>query len=119
MPQYFSKEGLEKLKQELTERKGQIRTDIAKRILTAKELGDLSENAEYTEAKEAQSFNEGRIAELEETIRDGVVISNNQKSDVVVVGSTIRVKSSHGEKRFTIVVAAESDPAKGFISNES
>jgi len=117
--QYFSPEGLEKLKKELEERKGQTRTDISRKILDARELGDLSENAEYTEAKELQSFNEGRIAELEEIIKNAVVIGPNHKQEVVVVGSTVKVESAHGEQKFTIVGAAESDPAQGFISNES
>lgn len=119
MPTYLSREGLEKLKQELAERKGAIRTDITRRILAAKELGDLSENAEYIEAKEAQSFNEGRIAELEETIKEAVVISNGKDHDLVSVGATVRVRSPRGEHQFTIVGPAESDPAQGFISNES
>ena len=118
--QYFSPEGLEKLKKELEERKGPIRADITRKILDAKELGDLSENAEYFEAKELQGFNEGRIAELEELIKNAVVIGPNHKHEVVTVGSTVKVESSeHGKQKFTIVGAAESDPVQGFISNES
>ena len=117
--QYFSPEGLEKLKKELEERKGEIRTEITRKILDAKELGDLSENAEYFEAKELQGFNEGRIVELEEVIKSAVVIGPNQKHEVVTVGSTVKVNSAHGEQKFTIVGAAESDPVQGFISNES
>lgn len=118
--QYFSPEGLEKLKKELEERKAEIRVEITRKILAAKELGDLSENAEYAEAKEMQSFNEGRIAELEDMIKNAVIINPHQKLEVVVVGSTVRVKSvEHGEQKFTIVGAAESDPLQGFISNES
>lgn len=117
--QYFSPEGLEKLKRELEERRGQIRTEITRKILDAKELGDLSENAEYFEAKELQGFNEGRIVELEEIIKSAVVIGPNQKHEVVTVGSTVKVNSAHGEQKFTIVGAAESDPVQGFISNES
>ena len=119
MSQYFSKEGLEKLKKELAERKGLLRTEITRKILAAKELGDLSENAEYIEAKEAQSFNEGRIAELEEAIKEGIVITNGQSRDVVAVGATVKVHSPHGQYQFTIVGPAESDPTQGFISNES
>ncbi len=117
--QYFSPEGLEKLKKELEERRSQIRTEITRKILDAKELGDLSENAEYMEAKELQGFNEGRIVELEEVIKNAVVIGPNQKHEVVTVGSTVKVNSAHGEQKFTIVGAAESDPVQGFISNES
>lgn len=119
MPQYFSPEGLEKLKKELEERKGPIRADITRRILSAKERGDLSENAEYTEARETQSFNEGKIAELEEIIKEAVIIGAHQKRDIVVVGSTVKLKSPHSEHKFTIVGPAESDPTQGFISNES
>jgi len=119
MPQYFSPEGLEKLKKELEDRKGEIRADITRRILAAKELGDLSENAEYAEAKESQSFNEGRVVELEEIIKEAKVISANGKHDIVAVGSTVKSKSLHGEHKFTIVGPAESDPTQGFISNES
>ncbi|MEX2053069.1 MAG: transcription elongation factor GreA [Candidatus Paceibacterota bacterium] len=118
--QYFSQEGLEKLKKELEDRKGTIRTDITRKILDAKELGDLSENAEYSEAKEMQSFNEGRIAELEDIIKNAVLIGPNQKHEAVAVGATVKVKSTHhGEQKFTIVGASESNPAQGFISNES
>lgn len=117
--QYFSPEGLEKLKKELEERKGQIRTDITRKILEAKELGDLSENAEYIEAKEMQSFNEGRIAELDEIIKNAVIIGPHQRQEIITVGSTVKVHSMHGEQQFTIVGAAESNPTQGFISNES
>lgn len=118
--QYLSLEGLEKLKKELEERKGEVRAEVTRKILAAKELGDLSENAEYIEAKEMQSFNEGRIAELEEMIRNAVLIEPHQKIEAVIVGSTVKVMSGeHGEQKFTIVGAAESNPAHGFISNES
>ena len=119
MPTYLSREGLDKLKQELAERKGSNRTEITRKILAAKELGDLSENAEYIEAKEAQSFNEGRVAELEEIIKEAVVIQNGHQHDIVTVGATVKVQSPRGEHQFTIVGPAESDPARGFISNES
>lgn len=117
--QYFSQEGLEKLKKELEDRRGEIRTDITKKILEAKELGDLSENAEYIEAKEMQGFNEGRIAELEEIIKNAVVIGPHPKAEIVTIGSTVKVESPHGKKEFTIVGAAESNPIQGYISNES
>src|SRR3989338_5000236 len=118
--QYFSPEGLEKLKKELEERKSEVRNEINRKILAAKELGDLSENAEYSEAKEMQSFNEGRITELEEMIKNATLIGPHQKIESAMVGSTVRVSSDqHGEQKFTIVGAAESNPAGGFISNES
>ena len=118
MTQYFSPAGLEKLKKELEERKNKNRPEIALKISQAKELGDLSENAEYIEAKELQAFNDGRIEELEDLIKNAVLITHAQ-GDVVAVGSTIAVSSPHGEHKFTIVGASEANPAQGFISNES
>ena len=117
--QYLSPEGLEKLKKELEERKGEIRSEITRKILAAKELGDLSENAEYIEAKEMQSFNEGRVVELEDMIKNATIIGPHQRQEIVTVGSTVHVKSAHGNQKFTIVGAAESNPLQGFISNES
>jgi transcription elongation factor GreA len=119
MEQYFSPEGLRRLKEELEERKNKIRPEINIKILEAKDLGDLSENAEYAESKDMQSFNEGRIVELEEIIKDAVIIDPSKKPEVVMVGSTVKVDSRNGEKKFTIVGAAECNPVEGFISNES
>ncbi len=118
MTQYFSAAGLEKLKSELEERKNKIRPEIALKISEAKELGDLSENAEYIEAKEMQAFNEGRIEELEDLIKNAVIISHDQ-GGIVEVGSTVVVTSSKGDHKFTIVGASEASPGQGFISNES
>lgn len=117
--QYFSAEGLEKLKKELEERKYILRKEIAAKILEAKDLGDLAENAEFTEAKEMQAFNEGRIEELESTIKNAMLIAGRDRGGAVAVGSTLKVKSPVGEYTFTIVGASESDPMRGLISNES
>ena len=119
MNQYFSPEGLGKLKRELEEREGTLRADIARRILEAKELGDLSENAEYAEAREAQGMNEGRVEELKEIIKNAVVIGPHQQNKLVTVGSTISVALDGNSRQFTIVGPAESNPVQGFISNES
>lgn len=119
MDQYFSKEGLEKLKKELEERVSVLRPEIASRIKEAKELGDLSESAEYDAAKEAQATNEGRVEEIKSILEDAVIITNTNGSGVVNVGSSVKVESKNGEQTFVIVGAAESDPAAGFISNES
>ena len=116
--QYISAEGLEQLKQELEELKKK-RHEVAKRLEEAKALGDLSENAEYQEAREDQAFNEGKIAELEQIIKDAVVISKNQKKDIVRVGATVKVKSSNGAQAFNIVGSEEANPIEGKISNES
>ncbi|MBI4132910.1 MAG: transcription elongation factor GreA [Candidatus Sungbacteria bacterium] len=119
MAEYISPEGLEKLKKELEELKTVRRREIAERLEAAKALGDLSENAEYQEAKEAQSLNEAKIQELEEMLRDVVVITKPVNSNVVQIGSTIEVSSGHGKEVFTIVGSEEADPLAGRISNES
>jgi len=117
--QYFSKEGLEKLKNELEERVNVLRPEIAIRIKEAKELGDLSENAEYDAAKDNQATNEGRIVEIKDILENAVIIENTDGSGVVRVGSSVKVESKNGVQTFVIVGAAESDPVAGFISNES
>jgi transcription elongation factor GreA len=118
--QYFSKEGLEKLKEELQQRTDIMRPEIAQRIKEAKEQGDLSENAEFDAAKEAQSLNEGRIEEIRHTIENAVIITDgNTKQGVVSVGCTVEVESGGKKQKLVIVGVTESDPAKGFISNES
>ncbi len=119
MSEYFSEEGLEKLKQEHEDLKTVKRHEIAARLEHAKSLGDLSENAEYQEAKEEQSLLESRIVELEEILRNAVIIKKDVRSNLVQVGSTVRVKSEHGEETFTIVGSEEADPKEGKISNES
>lgn len=116
--QYISQEGLEQLKRELEEFK-QKRHEIAKRLEEAKALGDLSENAEYQEAREDQAFNEGKIVELEQTLKEAVVISKNVKKDIVRVGATVKVKSDNGTQTFYIVGSEEANPIEGKISNES
>ncbi|MCX6813889.1 MAG: transcription elongation factor GreA [Candidatus Azambacteria bacterium] len=116
---YLSHEGVEALKKELQELKTKKRQEIAKRLQEAKDLGDLSENAEYFEAKEAQSFNENRIAELEKLLKNAVVIETPSEENIIGVGSTIEVKSNNGIETFNIVGSAEAKPQEGKISNES
>lgn len=117
--QYFSEEGLKKLKEEYENRTSKLRAEIAMRIKEAKDQGDLSENQEYADAKEAQSMNEGRVEELKQMIDNAVLISGSPKGGLVMVGSKIKVKSANGEREFTIVGATEADPTAGLISNES
>lgn len=118
MPQYLSPEGLEEHKQELEDLKVK-RQEIAKRLEEAKALGDLSENQEYISAREAQAFNEGKILELEQLLRDAVVIDKNKKSTLVQVGSTVEIKVNGRTQTFTIVGSEEANPQEGKISNES
>lgn len=119
MSEYLSEEGLEKLKQELHELKTAKRQELAARLEHAKSLGDLSENAEYQEAKEEQSLVEAQIVELEERIRSAQVISKSSRTDVVSVGSTVRVSAAGRDETYTIVGSEEANPAEGKISNES
>lgn len=118
--QFITTEGLEKLKENLQYLKTEKRQEIAKRIQTAKELGDLSENAEYSEAKEQQALNEIKIAEMEETFKNAEMIDDrHSRSNLVQIGSTLKVKNKEKERVLTIVGSNEANPLKGKISNES
>ncbi len=116
---FITKDGYEKLKRELENLKTVERRRISSRIQSAKELGDLSENAEYAEAKDDQNANETKIAELEQTLHDLKVVQNNGNTSEVGVGSTIKAKTPRGEMTLTIVGSEESNPKEGLISNES
>lgn len=119
---YITKEGLEKLKGELEHLKKVVRPEIAERIANAKELGDLSENAEYSDAKESQGFNEGKIIEMETMLKNALIIEEeNHTPGVASVGSKIKIKQedSGKEKEYHIVGSHEADPLAGRISNES
>jgi transcription elongation factor GreA len=118
-PTYISRDGLEKLRAELDEMQNARRTEVAQRIHDAKEHGDLTENAEYEDAKNEQAFVEGRIATLEALIKNATLIDDSPSNDHVQIGSTVKVKGPDGEEEFTIVGSAEARPAEGRISNES
>lgn len=115
---YISSQKLKQVKRELEELKDR-RKEISKRIQEAQDRGDISESAEYAEAKEAQAFNEGRIRELEQIVNEAVIISKKIKCDIVNVGCKVVVKNRDGKKEFTIVGSEEADPLQGKISNES
>ncbi|MDP9244038.1 MAG: transcription elongation factor GreA [Chloroflexota bacterium] len=117
-PVYLTAEGLEKLKAELNHLIGVERPRVAQRIHDAKLDGDLSENAEYEDAKQEQSFLEGRIATLEAQIKNAEVIEH-VNGDRVGIGSKVTVKGDDGQQTFTIVGSAEAAPRDGRISNES
>lgn len=119
MAKIFTEEGLRKLQTELEERKSKIRHEIASAIKEAKEQGDLSENAEYSEAKHSQNENESRIAELEGMLKDSVVAMKHKGASTVGMGSRLTVKVQSKEFNFEIVGSNEVDPAAGKISNES
>jgi len=118
-PSYLSKDGLEKLRAELEDMITVKRPEVADRIHDAKEHGDLSENAEYEDAKNEQAFVEGRIQTLEAIIKNATIIDEHHSTDHVQIGSTVSVESGDGSESFTIVGSAEAKPAEGRISNES
>jgi transcription elongation factor GreA len=118
-PLFVTGDGLKKIQDELDELKTNKRKEIAERIHDAKELGDLSENAEYIEAKEEQGFVESRIMELEQMLKNVEIITHKKNTSVVQIGSTITVKGPAGEIEYTIVGSSEADPMQRRISNES
>ncbi len=118
----LSPEGKKNLEEELSHLRLVRRKEVAERIKAAREFGDLTENAEYEDAKNEQAFVEGRIMTLEKILRHAVITSNGgRKSDVVIVGSTLTVKDLDTGKtyQYTIVGSQEADPGKKRISNES
>lgn len=112
-------EGLEKLKRELEVLVNERRKEVIERIQEAVAHGDLSENADYAQAKEEQAFIEGRIRELEGMVKNAELIQQNRNRNVVSVGSTVKVAINGSEKTYTIVGSNEANPAFGKISNES
>lgn len=116
---YISRDGLERLRAELDEMLSVRRPEIAQRIHDAKEHGDLSENAEYEDAKNEQAFVEGRIAALESMIKNATLIDEHASTDHVGIGSTVTVAIDGEIETFTIVGSAEASPTDGRISNES
>ncbi len=119
---YISAEGLERMKEELEELRTIRRPEVAEMIQRAKELGDITDSAQYDAAKNEQAFLEGRIRQLEDNVRRAVIIEDqgDQDDGQVRVGSTVVVVDSDGqEERWTIVGRAEADAARGRISNES
>jgi transcription elongation factor GreA len=118
-PAYLSKEKLEELRAELDDMVNVKRAEVATRIHEAKEHGDITENAEYEDAKNEQAFVEGRIQALSALIKNAVVIEENHSTTHVQIGSTVTIRSQDGKESFTIVGSAEAAPADGKISNES
>ena len=118
-PAYLSKDGLEQIRHELEGLVNVRRAEIAARIHEAKEHGDITENAEYEDAKNEQAFVEGRIQALSALVKNAVVIEENHSSTHVQIGSTVTIQSKDGKESFMIVGSAEASPAEGRISNES
>ncbi|QZY54703.1 transcription elongation factor GreA [Crassaminicella profunda] len=118
----LTREGLQKIEDELEQLKTVRRKEVAERIKEAIAFGDISENSEYDEAKNEQAQVEERIAKLEMTLRKAKVLDESQISlDVVNVGSIVKVKDLEFDEdvEYTIVGSAEADPYEGKISNEA
>ncbi len=118
-PVLLTKDGLSRLERELDELRTTRRSEVAERIKYAKDFGDISENAEYEDAKNEQGMVEGRILVLENMIRNAVLIEEASSGGVVGIGSMVEVKDEFGKQSFSIVGPAEVDVAQGRISMES
>jgi transcription elongation factor GreA len=117
---YLTEEGAERLRVELIELKGTKRTELAARLRTAIQQGDLSENADYSKAKEDQAFLEGRIQELEALLGRAVIITESGGDGSIGVGSKVVLREKGREPvKYFLVGAQEADPRNGKISNES
>ncbi len=121
----LTKEGLEKIREELEYLKTTKRLEIAQRLKEAISYGDLSENAEYEEAKNDQAFIEGRILELEQQVKNAKIITEHSaksSSKTIDIGSIVTVRNVTDDdeaETYTIVGSMEADPIAHKISNES
>ncbi len=116
---YLTQKRIDELKKERAELIEKHIPEVASRINSAKELGDLSENFEYHEAKERMAFAQGRLQEIDAMLNRAVVYSEHTKRDNVGLGSKVVVSREGVEKEFVVVGAQEANPAVGKISNES
>jgi len=114
-------EGLEELKSKIEYLSKERREEVAERIRAAREFGDISENAEYDDAKNEQAMLEKQISDLEDKLRSATVIDTPPSSDKVTVGVTVHVKDQKTDKstKYKIVGSAEANPAEQKLSNES
>ena len=119
-PTYLTISGIERLRTQLNELTTVRRPELARRLRTAIQMGDLSENADYITTKEEQAFLEGKILEIEEMLRSAVVISENPDLHEVSIGATVTIiEDSAPPEKYTLVGPAEANPARGRISHES
>lgn len=116
---YLTADGYKTLQAEYSDLVNEKRHSVAQRIQKAREYGDLSENAEYAEAKDEQSFIEGRILELEQILSNVTVIENSGQKDIVQIGSKVTVHLNGKDVLFSIVGAQEANPMEKKISHES
>ena len=115
---HLTAKGIEELQTELAHLTDQ-RSAVAERIKTAREFGDLSENAEYSAARQEQEKNESRISEIEHILENVKVIEQPTNKNTVELGNRVELKSKEGNKTFTIVGSVEANPLEGKISDES
>lgn len=119
-PNYLTPEGEAKLQAELEELKGPRRDELAQRLRSAIQMGDLSENADYHKAKEDQGFLEGRIKEIEAILRNSVIIEKTSNTGVIAIGSHVTIQEEGFDpETYHLVGPTEADPRKGKISHES
>ncbi len=119
-PIYVTRDGLKKLEEELEYLRTVKRAEVAQRLHDAMGEGDIDENAEYDDAKNEQSFVEGRILTLETMIKNAALIEEGKRRDQVMLGSTVTIAENGGEpETYHLVGSAEADPRRGRISNES
>ncbi len=118
---YLTAEGKARLKTEYDEMVGTQRIELAKRLRSAIEMGDLSENADYHKAKEDQAFLEGRIQELKYILSNAIIIEDDGKpKDIVTVGAHVTIQEDdYPPEAYHLVGAKEADPRNGKISNAS
>lgn len=118
---YLTEEGRKKLQAELENLSGPVRHELSIRLRSAIQMGDLSENADYKQAKEDQGFIEGRIQELIQILGNVVIIQENDApKDTVQIGSKVTIQETGEEKEtYLLVGPQEADPAKGRISYSS
>ncbi len=116
---YLTVESLATLKADYDKLNNKTIPEIAKRIDEAKQQGDLSENAEYHQAREDMSWARGKVQELDRILQNAKIIVKSEDDKTVSVGSTATVRVNEKEKEYTIVGPQEVDVTKGYISNES
>ena len=118
---YLTAEGKEKLEKELAQLQGPKREELAKRLRSAIEMGDLSENADYKTAKEAQGFLEGRIQEIEYTLHEAIIVEESKNGhQTATVGARVTVQEDdYPPDTYYLVGSKEADPINGKISNFS
>ncbi len=119
MKKYFTKEGVEKLKEELHYLEKEKRKEVAEKLKFAASFGDLSENAAYDDAKSEQNILETKISKLRDTIKEATIIEKEDGGEFAQIGSKIEVKVGSEKKEIEIVTGSDADPSQGKISCDS